>query len=48
MIVAWHEEGVAVVVAGAARVAVVGLVAGFEACLGTGLLVGATACGLDM
>ena len=34
-------------VAGAAQVAAIGLGVGFEVCLGTGLLVGATACGLD-
>ena len=46
--VARHKEAVAIALAAAARVAAVGLGAGFEVCLGTGLLVGATACGLDM
>ena len=44
---AWHEEVVAVAMVGAARVAAVGLGAGFEAGLEAGLLDGATACGLD-
>ena len=46
--VAWHEEVVAVAVAGAALVPAVGLGTGFEVCLRAGLLDGATACGLDM
>ena len=45
--VAWREEVVAGAVAGAALVPAVGLGAGFEACFGIGLLVDATACGLD-
>ena len=45
--VAWSEEGIAVAVAGAARVATEGLGADFEVGLMADLLDGATACGLD-
>ena len=45
--VAWCEELVAVAMAGATRVAAVGLGAGFEVGLEAGLLDGATACVLD-
>ena len=45
--VAWHKEAIAVAMVSAAQVAAVGLGAGFEVWLGTGMFVGATACGLD-
>ena len=45
--VTWRAAAIAKAVAGAAQVPAVGLGAGFEACFGTGLLVDATACGLD-
>ena len=44
---AWHEEVIAIAVAGAAQVAAVGLGAGFEVGLEADLLDGAMACGLD-